>query len=538
MSGAHASEAILPSGWEYPRLVEIARVNPARNTTLSDEDHVNFVPMRAVAPEGGGLVDPEVRLYREVKKGYTSFQAGDVISAKITPCMENGKTAVVPALAVSGFFGSTEFHVVRPEKGIDPRWLSRFLLQQMVRREAQRAMSGAVGQMRVPGSFIENLRVPLAPSAEQIRVADAIDELSSDLEAAVNALERVRAKLKKYRATVLKAAVEGDLTAQWRMEHPDLATGSELLKRILAERRRHWEEDQLGKFKEKGQEPPKNWSAKYKEPVAPDTANLPSLPEGWCWATLDQIGDTQGGLQKTPGRSPVRNHFPYLRVANVHRGQLDLREMHRFEVSDEELRRLRLQRGDILIVEGNGSHTEIGRCAIWRGELENCIHQNHIIRVRPFAGIVAEFVDFFLNSPDGQSAIQRVASSTSGLYTLSVTKIEKLPVPLATSIEQEAIVEAVDDHLSLIDHLERDVDAKVISSLALRQAISRNAFAGKLVPQDPNDKPASELLKRIAAERTARMPIERNGKIRRSRRVAGAKIRKGDVASPTESRED
>ena len=98
-------------------------------------------------------------------------------------------------------------------------------------------------------------------------------------------LTRVREKLKLYRASVLKAAVEGTLTAEWRAQHPKVEPASELLKRILAERRRRWEEEQLRKFKEKGQEPPKNWKAKYKEPVAPDTANLPPLPEGWCWAT-------------------------------------------------------------------------------------------------------------------------------------------------------------------------------------------------------------------------------------------------------------
>ena len=132
------------------------------------------------------------------------------------------------------------------------------------------------------------LPVPVAPSAEQYRIADALDELFSDLDAGVAALERVREKLKLYRASVLKAAVEGALTAEWRAQHPYTEPASELLKRILTERRRRWEEDQLAKFKAKGQEPPKNWKAKYKEPVAPDTTNLPPLPEGWCWVTLNE----------------------------------------------------------------------------------------------------------------------------------------------------------------------------------------------------------------------------------------------------------
>ena len=379
----------LPAGWKSASLAALCQINPPLDRcVVNDAVEVNFVPMRAVKSDGAGLVRPELRPYGEVKKGYTSFLSGDVIMAKITPCMENGKTTVVPDLPGSVCFGSTEFHVIRPETGILPRWIASFLVQHEVRRNAQRAMTGGVGQMRVPAAFLKSLRVPVAPTAEQERIADAFDELLSDLDAGVAALERVRDKLKLYRGAVLKAAVEGALTAQWRRQHPQTEPASELLKRILAERRQRWEAKQLRKFQEKGREPPKNWKAKFKEQVAPDAADLPRLPEGWCWASFDQIGETQGGLQKSPSRNPLKNHYPYLRVANVYRGFLDLKELHRFELTKEELERLRLQPGDLLIVEGNGSRTEIGRCALWTGEVEDCVHQNHIIRVRPLPGIV------------------------------------------------------------------------------------------------------------------------------------------------------
>jgi type I restriction enzyme S subunit len=495
----------LPPGWESASLAALCQINPPLDRcVVNDAVEVNFVPMRAVESEGAGLVRPEVRPYGEVKKGYTSFLSGDVIMAKITPCMENGKTTVVPDLPGSVCFGSTEFHVIRPETGVLARWIAGFLVQHEVRRSAQRAMTGGVGQMRVPAAFLESLHIPIAPTAEQERVADALDELLSDLDAGVAALERARDKLKLYRAAVLKAAVEGALTAEWRKEHPQTEPASELLKRILAERRRRWEEEQLRKFKEKGRESPKNWKAKYKEPVAPDTTDLPPLPGGWCWASFDQIGETQGGLQKSPSRKPVKNHYPYLRVANVHRGSLDVNELHRFELTEDELKRLRLEPGDLLIVEGNGSRTEIGRCALWQGEVQDCVHQNHIIRVRPLHGIAPKYADFFMNSPTGQLAIQRAASSTSGLYTLSVIKIERLPLALPPDEEQDAIIEAVEDQLSIIDHLEADLDTKLANAQSLRQSILRDAFSGKLVPHDPNDEPASALLERIAAEREQR----------------------------------
>jgi type I restriction enzyme S subunit len=165
----------LPTGWESVCLATLCQINPPLDRcVVNDAVEVNFVPMRAVESEGAGLVRPEVRPYGEVKKGYTSFLSGDVIMAKITPCMENGKTTVVPDLPGSVCFGSTEFHVIRPETGILPRWIASFLVHHDVRRNAQRAMTGGVGQMRVPAAFLESLRVPVAPTAEQERIADAL----------------------------------------------------------------------------------------------------------------------------------------------------------------------------------------------------------------------------------------------------------------------------------------------------------------------------------------------------------------------------
>ena len=273
----------LPRGWAFPTLAEVAQINPPLGRcVLSEHIPVTFVPMRVIEVEGGGIKNPETRLYGRVKKGYTVFLSGDVIMAKITPCMENGKTAVVPDVPGDVCFGSTELHVVRPEKGIVSKWIKQFLSQYETRREAQRQMVGGVGQMRVPANFLKAVRIPIAPSEEQSRIANALDELFSDLDAGVAALERVRDQLKLYRASVLKAAVEGALTAEWRQQNPQTEPAEELLKRILIARRRRWEEGQLRKFEEKGKSPPKNWKAKYKEPVSPDTANLPALPAGWC----------------------------------------------------------------------------------------------------------------------------------------------------------------------------------------------------------------------------------------------------------------
>ena len=330
----------------------------------------------------------------------------------------------------------------------------------------------------------------------------------SDLNAAIATLQHCQEKLALYRASVLKAAVEGELTAAWRKEHPDIEPASKLLQRILAERRQRWEQEQLRTFAEKGQAPPKNWKAKYKEPVAPDPTGLPDVPPSWQWVGFDQIGAIQGGLQKSPSRAPRRHHFPYLRVANVYRGALRLDELCRFELTPDELRKLRLEAGDILLVEGNGSRKEIGRCALWNGEVEDCVHQNHIIRVRPCEDAMSQYLDIFLNSPMGQLAIQQAASSTSGLYTLSVKKVRGLSIALPPVAEQQAIIERVAAHTSAVDEVGRNLADKLSHANGLRQSILHRAFTGNLLPQDPNDEPAAKLLERIAGQREARQEQE------------------------------
>lgn len=515
---SEANEQPVPPGWSSPMLSEIASINPALDRCVLNEDiEVTFVPMRAVKEEGGGLTVPEMRRFGEVKKGYTAFLSGDVIMAKITPCMENGKTTVVPDVPGEVCFGSTEFHSVRPERGVSAKWIAQFLLQHQTRRTAQRQMTGGVGQMRVPSAFLESLRIPLAPTAGQIRITDALDELFSDLDAGMAALERVREKLKLYRASVLKAAVEGTLTTEWRAQHPQTEPASELLQRILAERRRRWEEDQLIKFKAKDQEPPKNWKARYKEPVAPDTADPPPLPEGWCWATLSQLAWSAGYGTSEKCRENNAG-LAVLRIPNIIGGRLNLDDLKfsppEYSEREEELIKI----GDLLIVRTNGSRMLIGRGAVVHDEPAiKLSFASYLIRFRlvPDAWVL-RWLSVIWDSSHVRRWIEAHAATSAGQYNISLGVLDTLLVPLPSLAEQETIVEAVEDQFSVIEHLEDDFDAKLKSAQVLRQAILRHAFTGKLVPQDPNDEPASELLKRIAAEREARAreaaTTMRNGK--------------------------
>lgn len=525
---SEAPRTTLPPKWAIASLSELAAINPPLDRCLvSDDVPVDFVPMRAVEPEGGGLLRPEVVNYGKVKKGFTAFLSGDVIMAKITPCMENGKTCVVPALSGVACFGSTEFHVLRAEPGIGARWIANYLLQHSTRYAAQRQMAGGVGQMRVPTSFLETLAVPVPPEPEQVRILDMLDELLSDLDAGIATLERVRAKLKHYRAAVLKAAVEGALTAEWRRQNPATETAEALLTRILAERRRRWEEVQLGKYEAAGKAPPKDWKAKYVEPVepvAPDTSTLPALPEGWKWVSIDQLSsEIRNGFS---GKPDATTGIPILRISAVRPYAIDLSDRRYLSGSVAEYESDQIASGDLLFTRYNGSRNLVGVCAVVPKIEEAIVHPDKIIRARPL-GILASsaFPGLSANVGVSRRYVEQRIRTTAGQAGISGSDVKSLPVPLPPLSEQAAIMEYVEDQLSVIEHLERDLDGRLTSAQALRQSILRQAFTGQLVPQDPNDEPASELLKSIGAERDERARLARAAKLAKPK----SKTRRGAI---------
>jgi type I restriction enzyme, S subunit len=301
---------------------------------------------------------------------------------------------------------------------------------------------------------------------------------------------------------VLKAAVEGRLTEAWRIAHPKAEPAAKLLERILAERRKKWEEAQLKKFAERKQAPPKGWKDKYVEPVKPNVAAMPRLPEGWCWATLEMLADIVGGITKGQkrDRGEMLREVPYLRVANVQRGFLDLEEMKTIAATEKEIAELRLERGDVLFNEG-GDRDKLGRGWVWEGAVDECIHQNHVFRARLLSKrIEPKFVSVHGNT-FGKHWFQRTGKQSVNLASINMTILRAFPVPVASEAEQRAVVEEIEAQLSVCDSVEEQLDGEAVRATRLRQAILKRAFEGKLVPQDPNDEPASELLKRIRVAR-------------------------------------
>ena len=325
----------------------------------------------------------------------------------------------------------------------------------------------------------------LPPLAEQQRIVEKIETLFAELDKGEEALREVQKLLARYRQSVLKAAVTGTLTADWRAANSQLKeNGEDLLTRILEERRTTWQ-----------------GRGKCKEPVEPVAEGLPELPEGWVWASVEQLATVIGGLTKNKKRGEMPMKRPMLRVANVYQDRLELDDVHESGVTEGELDRVTLRKGDMLVVEGNGSKDQIGRMAVWNGEIPDAVHQNHLIKVRMIDPDVVAFAMKWFQSPEGRQNIELVASSTSGLYTLSISKIERLAVPLPSKDELNEICDRLDEAFARMAPVHDWCEAELNRSAALRQSILKDAFSGKLVPQDRSDEPAEKLLDRIRASR-------------------------------------
>jgi type I restriction enzyme S subunit len=349
--------------------------------------------------------------------------------------------------------------------------------------------------------------MPLAPINEQRRIVAKIEELFSDLAAGVAALERAKTNLKRYRASVLKAAVEGKLTAEWRAKHPKTEPASKLLERILVERRKKWEADQLAKFTAAGREPPKNWKAKYVEPSPPDTTDLPELPEGWCWSKLDQLlVFLRNGYFQSP--SGAEEGTPILRINAVRPMRVDLTEVRFLDKIKGDVSDYFVENDDLLFTRYNGSVELLGVAGMVRDCTERVLHPDKLIRVKVGAvQPVPSYIEIASNVGVSRKHMIGRARTTAGQTGISGIDVREIPIPLPPLAEQQQIVTEAEERLSQITAAEQQIESNLLRAASLRQSILKQAFEGKLVPQDPKDEPASVLLERIGSSGHARPAV-------------------------------
>jgi type I restriction enzyme S subunit len=388
---------------------------------------------------------------------------GDVLICKINPRI-NRVWCVGPSRLIRQI-ASSEWIIFR-NLSLNPKFLQRYFSSPKFRELITSDLTGVGGSLtRAQPKRVETFPIPIPPISEQKCIADKLDTLLLRVDACRKHLDQVSEILKRFRQAVLSAAISGRLTKEW--------------------------------------------------------SNSQNCTTSWTEVTLGDVGIVTGGLTKNPKRHSYKLQKPYLRVANVYANKLDLSDIAEIGLTEEELEKTRLSIGDLLIVEGNGSLEQIGRAAIWTGDIINCVHQNHIIRWRGQSDVLPKFVLFFLLSPMGRSSLVKLSSSTSGLNTLSISKVSSIRIPLPSLDEQREIVRRVEALFAYADRLESRHQAARKQVDGLTPALLAKAFRGELVPQDPNDEPASVLLERIRIERKAKSEaIIHHGKTAKTKKAS------------------
>ncbi len=330
---------------------------------------------------------------------------------------------------------------------------------------------------------LHGLQLNLPPAAEQTRIVEKLEELLTGLDAGVAELKAAQKKLAQYRQSLLKAAVEGALTAEWRATNKPTETGAQLLERILQERRARWEAKQLAKFKEQGKAPPKDWQKKYAEPVQPDANDLLELPHGWVRGSFDQLFEvlSDNGKKLSQAAYAQAGLLPVIdQGAKFIGGYTD-------DVS--------LSFDGALPVIGFGDHTRRFKL------IEN-----------PFV-VGADGLKLISISSAWIPEFAFIACSTLDLedrgYSRHFQFVRNASFPLPPLGEQSEIVVSVAARLKENDDISEAIELALKQSAAQRQNILKAAFSGQLVAQDPSDEPARELLERIRAERATQQAIKK-----------------------------
>lgn len=337
--------------------------------------------------------------------------------------------------------------------------------------EAINRRTHAVTVKHLSSRTIAAIPVPYPPRETQERLANVLDSYLSRIEVTAASLERVQRNLQRYRASVLKAAVEGRLVPTEaelaRDQERNFEPAKQLLERALVARRARWEKSKA--------------NTRYVEPATPYASHLPDLPEGWCWASLDALTEIVGGITKNQKRTvtaPARE-VPYLRVANVQRGYLDLSTIATIIATELEIEELRLAPNDILFNEG-GDRDKLGRGWIWSGEIRECIHQNHVFRARPILSeLSARYISWYGNSA-AQAFFIRSGTQTTNLASLSKTQLRVLPVPLPPAAEQSRIAAEVSRQFTIADAIETSIANDLARLRGVRTGVLRAAFSDDL----------------------------------------------------------
>ena len=503
----------LPPGWVMPTLGEVCR--PANKVRPEDcpTQSFTYLDITSIDNSSFQIDTPKTYLGKDApSRARQRVHTGSTLFSTVRTYLKN--IARVPP-EFDGQIASTGFCVLNPTSGIDSSFVFYYVQNDEFITKLNPIQRGT-SYPAVRDADVLGQNIPLPPLAEQRRIVAEIETQFTRLDASVAALRRAQANLKRYRASVLKDACEGRLVPTEAelasTEGCEYEPADVLLERILAERRARWESQE----KRRG---------KYREPSAPDASSLPQLPEGWAWATLDQLVYLlEGGTAVAATSSPSGRKV--LRSSAVRNGYIDLDD-HRYLPEDAVASSDPfISTEDLLFTRLSGTLEYVGNCSVV-GELngQKIEFPDRIFRGRCISIVSPHYIQDCFSTKSLREGLEAKAKSTAGHQRISLSDLREFYIPLPPLAEQRRIVAEVERRLSVVHQAEATVEASLARAERLRQSILKQAFSGRLVPQDPDDEPASVLLERIRAEREAEAQAVAAAKgkpVRRGRRKVTA----------------
>lgn len=457
----------IPQNWVWTTISEIAHIEREHiDPRERPNEAFNYLSIENIKPQTGELINFRPTTGKDIGSTKIKFTTKDVLYSKLRPYLNK--------VHIPSFDGisATDLIPIRPEHGVKREYLAYYLRMQ---RTVER-LNGRVHGIQLPRVSIDDILstpIPLPPENEQSRIISKIDNLFPEAKSAKRTAEEIPVLLSKLKQSLFDSASDGRLTSDWRKMNPAIYPASKI-----------FQENSIPIIDSK---------------IFSD--DLPTIPDSWVWTQLKHISNIRGGITKGKKYGTKKTiRIPYLRVANVQDGYLDLSEIKTIEALPEDQEKYRLRKGDILFNEG-GDRDKLGRGCVWNEEIPDCIHQNHVFRVRMItSAILPEYISIFSKSKFAREYFYESASQTVNLASMNMTALGNLPVAIPPTDEQKMIMNQITHSSGLIGQIERDCVHAKNSIDIIFQSIFSKAFSGELVQQDPNDEPASVLLERIKSK--------------------------------------
>ncbi len=471
------SSITLPNEWIESTLAEICYLNP--KNTLADDTEVGFLPMNGVPKSFGEKNIFEIKKWSEVKKGYTHFADGDTIFAKITPCFENSKASIIEKFPNGHGSGSTEYFVLRPIGNyVNPKLLLALVRTNEFLREGAANMSGSVGHKRVPKEFVESFVFPLAPLAEQQQIAQKLDELLAQVDTLKTRLDAIPKILKRFRQSVLAAAVSGRLTEGWRGR--DGRQSSKGLVEALKNINSH--------------------KAKPYEPSEPPF----EVDASWEWARLGDIYLLKSGTTVNVDCELASGDHPYFKVGDMNspENQFMMVKSGRYVLETSIPKKSLLEKGTIIFPKRGGAIST---------NKKRILAQKSLVDLNTMGIVVHEPMSVMYTYHWFSNIDLSTLNTGSTIPQINNGDVEPLWVPVPPVEEQTEIVRRVEQLFAYADQIEQRVKDAQVRVNHLTQSILAKAFRGELTAdwraQNPDlisgENSAVALLDRIKAEREA-----------------------------------